>query len=1346
MHRPFDVLYGHRPESNAPVFLLSTIQGYLAKGLVYRLSLCITLAALIVLSAGNLYAERGIYSNVDIIEQDNSHIVFSYSISDTATMIDGASGSSYLSIKGCDNVERFGIGYLPVKTVIIGIPHNSNPQINIISSEYAEINYAGTADMPIPLAELNRPAIIRSQKVASVNIFPLIPSGNSAKLLQNITIEIDFQAADVSSEKSGFSANEGRFDKIFSGLLLNYEQARAFRRMKDTNLSTASRTSIFEQLPSWIRLGYSSTGIHKLTFQDLDDAGIEIAQIDPRTIRFFRAGGKPLPRSVEAPQPELEEMAIHVQGGDDGSFDQGDYIVFYLPAPSFYEYDSASDDIYFVDNHYTAEAVVFMGYGAGMSGDPLRMTEIDVAPQSDDPQNVFSYRDKKRFEQNNFLSDINGVIDDYYNWFWVDDDVFDLFINIDDITGTGLHRLQMSAIGRNPSIKVNGFSPDSMELKQDAYNTNLVIYSDAFKEGLNTLDITIDGNIRQDHVLNYLELEYQRRIQYRGGTLTFYGPKDAGTYYYNVNGITATEDYTLIDASDMFDQKILTGFEKLDAARRIEFEYAHLGGFHRLALSETDILSGPSSVAPVTVADLFNPGGSFDVIVVAPELYLSSFSAYRDLRQNDGYTVYLASVEDIYAQFAGGMTDLVAIRNFLKYAYENWPSPSPAFCLLGGDGTYDFMNYTGAGKANYVPPFVVDSETTVSDENYVLFDDDLYLDSDSSYPADRGPDMVVGRWPVRNSGEVTEFLAKLGAYESGDNSGRWQNRITYLADDENKPGVSYKEPDHTNQAENLANRHTPSRFNKNKIYMIEYPLASNGEKPQVNQRVVEALNEGTLILNFVGHGNPRLWTDERVFRNDDIASLNNEDNLPVIIAASCSIGEFDNPAGEGMAELFFRYTQGGAIGIIATTRLVFSRPNADFNYMLFDVLFSGQGYSLAEAVYTAKFIRQQSFGPNENDRKFIMFGDPLMKLATPDYKIEFVRENIDTLAALNLVTIEGQVVDDQGILLGGFDGSVDISVFDNEQQKIYRIPAGSQFYELDYTMPGARLFRGRTEVNAGQLELQFIVPKDISYGGNNARISAYAVSSGFESGASGAVDSIVISGSVAEITDSIPPEITVELSGNAADDQLLDNPLEGKVLQPGMPLNVFLFDSSGINLSGEVGHRFEVIFNDDPLLTYDLTDEFIYDAGSYQRGRAVFEIPDIENGNYTLKIKAWDSANNSAQKEYNVAVGEAELPQIVELFNVPNPFKNETQFYYELSTAASQVSLDIFTLAGRKIHTIRNLPGTEGENISSIWNGRDSWGDEIANGVYIYKLNVRPISISSDNNRLEKFGKLVILR
>ncbi len=75
----------------------------------------------------------------------------------------------------------------------------------------------------------------------------------------------------------------------------------------------------------------------------------------------------------------------------------------------------------------------------------------------------------------------------------------------------------------------------------------------------------------------------------------------------------------------------------------------------------------------------------------------------------------------------------------------------------------------------------------------------------------------------------------------------------------------------------------------------------------------------------------------------------------------------------------------------------------------------------------------------------------------------------------------------------------------------------------------------------------------------------------------------------------------------------------------------------------------------------------------------------------------------------------------------PSPFSDFTYIYYTLTSQADEARFEVFTVTGRKIFEDRDLTAYAGYNIYR-WDGRDSAGDEIANGTYIYKLTVRSAS------------------
>jgi hypothetical protein len=100
-----------------------------------------------------------------------------------------------------------------------------------------------------------------------------------------------------------------------------------------------------------------------------------------------------------------------------------------------------------------------------------------------------------------------------------------------------------------------------------------------------------------------------------------------------------------------------------------------------------------------------------------------------------------------------------------------------------------------------------------------------------------------------------------------------------------------------------------------------------------------------------------------------------------------------------------------------------------------------------------------------------------------------------------------------------------------------------------------------------------------------------------------------------------------------------------------------------------------------------------------------------------------------------------------DVFNFPNPFSEETRFYYSLSRDASRAVIRIFTVSGRPIGALEGttLPGRNiVPDIASPhgWDGRDADGDPIANGLYFYRIEVTGL----DGKKIETLGRMARAR
>jgi hypothetical protein len=140
-----------------------------------------------------------------------------------------------------------------------------------------------------------------------------------------------------------------------------------------------------------------------------------------------------------------------------------------------------------------------------------------------------------------------------------------------------------------------------------------------------------------------------------------------------------------------------------------------------------------------------------------------------------------------------------------------------------------------------------------------------------------------------------------------------------------------------------------------------------------------------------------------------------------------------------------------------------------------------------------------------------------------------------------------------------------------------------------------------------------------------------------------------------------------------------------------------------------------------------------------ENSHSVFFYPVLENGNNRLSIFFKTTDDNVDSVLYDVIVSN-ELA-VKDLYNYPNPVRNETNFIFNLagSSAPDKFKIKIYTVSGKLIKEI-NYPVQIGFN-QVPWDGRDSDGDLLANGTYIYKL------VAEDETKSESMTeKLVILR
>jgi len=1327
--------------------------------------LAITTAFLIIILSSFISANTIFDSDVRIIKSDESGITFTYQ-APTAELItpDGYPEKFRAPrINRTAQIAKPGEPLLPVKVVPIGVPYNSKPTVTVIDGQFtplAEVEVpnfiienseeqfkiqAGkqvpSKTWPLKIVYIEGENMIRGLRVIKVCLAAAILESGMLHQAKSITVRVDFH--NDGALNNNFARPNGRiFENILSEIVANYDIARNWRvDWPPIPFKTASAQSVFDSSQVWIKLETSSEGIYKVSRFELNATGVDVAAIDPREMRVFYGGGGELPIDNYIERPEFREIPIYITGSDDGEFNDSDRLLFYAESVDGLQYDEPDERFVYRFHHYTEKNVYWLTYGGSFSSSPRRWSNVNGAPQSPSAVTVSSFTDVAHDEQDMvfYISPNDGTEPtDHFNWFRGSSSSFSVTKQLKDVVSGSQSLIVLKTKTAFDSLLVNEIPAE----RTSTFSGGFTEYSTTELRG-NTGFNTFYLKDNADFYYDFINIYYERWLNANNDHLLFTGPETNYNIEYHLTGVPP--NYMLLDISSSDSVAQIMNGELSGGS--LEFQNFS-DGRKRFFLFTSANYRNVNDYEIYEPDDLRSTANGADYIIITNELFYDQAQELADHRESISPDIRtrVVKVDDIYNQFSWGLFDATAIRDFLKYAFENWSGAAPSYAVLVGDGHYDYRDNLNENVPNLIPPYESTQSSTNrdpygSDESYVYFGEIGYLDSDGS-----GLDMIIGRLAVNNTSQMQIVLDKIINYESNPDMGKWRNNVIIAADDNNVPGPNGAgETMHTRQAESLATECVPAELEVTKIYLVEYPIRAGRTKPDAREALINAFNDGGLIVDWIGHGNKGLWAHEQLFRRiEDMPRLVNGDKLPLVFAASCSIAYFDHPNEQGMSEDFVRHPGGGAIASIGATRLVLSSPNSELNKDFFTQLLFGDSVSFGQALYVVKYLRviPPEF-PNDNWRKFTFLGDPALIAGKPALNAEFTYEP-DSLKGLTVDSIAGNITDDLGELQSDFNGTVWVLVKDasiNRHKVLVNysgVPTGSY---LDYELPGPTIFNGPADVVNGRFSTSFFIPKDISYGGTGAKIYVY-----FENGyidGSGVIDSLPMAGGVSSEPDTAGPTIEIYYNNQSLADRM-------QAVPTNPTFEVRLFDLHGINVTGSMGHNIKIEVDNGETYTRDITDDFIFDRGDWQQGLVAFTIPDLPEGEHLLSLKAWDNYNNSALLSTYIQVFADDNFAISEVMNYPNPVvkTDSTTFQYMLSNDADMVSLKIFTLAGRKIKTFDlSAPDYTSSGFHNItYYLRDSDNDKLGSGVYIYKIEAIGTGFDGERRSSSFQSKLAILR
>jgi Peptidase family C25/FlgD Ig-like domain len=1114
------------------------------------------------------------------------------------------------------------------------------------------------------------------------------------------------------------------------------------------------------------KFGVSQTAVYKLDYTFLKNTlGItNLDQVNPRNIKIYGNGGFMLPELNSTPRPDdLLENAIFVSGEGDGRFDQSDYILFYAtgPAPMEVRTQGTTQRLTIRQNLYDRHAWYFVK----ISGDlGLRVSEQPNLPPDASTPITNEMDDVVRLEdeRENLLDwsvSHQGSGKRFYGDRFEQTRSKDYTLNFPNMVTPQTATVYSAFAARHSGSSTVRFTVDGKSLSASLGSTalednNAQIAAEATLSG--TFNPDDDAVlVKVEHLasgaakgwLDYIEVTARRRLVMKGDMMSFRDLKTMTNPKSQFQLQNAPPNLRIWDVTNRAQPRQQIFLTPNGDAQFV----AETGSILReyIAFSDATVFPAPEATAGrVAAQNLHGLGEEEMVIVYHPDFEAAVQQLAQHRRDFNNLTVVTIPIGQVFNEFSSGGKDPVAIRDFVRMLYER-SNGNFNYLLLFGDGSFDPKNNTNAVvNQDFVP--VWETETSLS-PIYAYPSDDFFslLSPNEGGELDGPAEIAVGRIPCNTAAEADAVVRKIIAYEREPQTlGDWHLRLLYMADDD--------EPYHIDQAEDLseASEQEESWFNVDKVYFDAYQrVATSSEKriPDAKAAINANIFKGALMAQYIGHGGPRGWAQERVVDLADIAGWENEHKQPLFVTATCSFGGYDDYSFKTGGEEIILKANGGGIALFTTVRPVFIGPNDLLTDAVQRFIFrrdtlNNTYMTIGDILKSAK--NTLTSGVEENARRFALLGDPAMRLAMPEYRIQTDSINgravsvvPDTLRSLQRARISGSVTDIQGNLLQDFNGTVYVTVFDKKQTLTTLALNSSPL--RNYAVQRNVLFRGRATVRNGRFSVSFVLPKDLNYAFGLGKISYYA-ENGTPFDAAGADDThLIIGGTSSEVADDTPPQVQAFLNTDAF--------VYGGITDDDPKILIKCADDNGMNVSGtSLGHDLTAVLDGNILELIVLNGFYESQKDDSRYGQAIYPLRNLAPGKHTLAVKGWDVANNSGEGYTEFVVAEDGKAALDHVLNYPNPFTTNTSFQFEHNLAGQvmDVQITILTISGRVVKTIQQSATPEGFRVTDIqWDGRDDYGDQLARGTYVYRVKVRGTDLTGQQVTTESdFERLVILK
>lgn len=413
--------------------------------------------------------------------------------------------------------------------------------------------------------------------------------------------------------------------------------------------------------------------------------------------------------------------------------------------------------------------------------------------------------------------------------------------------------------------------------------------------------------------------------------------------------------------------------------------------------------AAPQKVRAMAANDWHKPAEPIDYLMISHSRLIDAVQPLAEFHRRRGLKVAVIDVEDIYDQFNDGITHPQAIRKLMQQAYTQWPEPRPRYALLVGDASFDIRHQRidrrnlakwadsellSPGQFGDIPstPY---ADTPADLKHRALIPTWQFVSYDGQSASDNHfvsvgkdplhPVIAIGRFPVVEPAEVKAIVDKTINYLSTPQLGAWRRDVMFIADE----SEYFKKT-----SDQIAASLESDGFLSDKVY------ASADEKDNLAHQssIKHALNDGRLLVHFIGHGGRYIWRtgppdlrkNHDLFTLEDVSNLSNGGRLPMVLSMTCYSAPFDNPTEDSIGERFLREPDRGAVAVFAASWR--NSPSAEFSKAIVAELVK-PGRTIGESIIAGKTaVEDHTLVETYN-----LLGDPAVVLERPAGEFLFAR-------------------------------------------------------------------------------------------------------------------------------------------------------------------------------------------------------------------------------------------------------------------------------------------------------------------------------------------------------------------